>query len=65
MLQEKAGDTKRDEAQAVAKPLKKLILEKCADLEDKLEQIADDKLMEDDDQQITRACINWRDGSYD
>ena len=29
LLQEKAGDTKRDEAQAVAKPLKKLMLEKC------------------------------------
>ena len=56
-LQLKAGDSRKDEAYALARPLKKLILEKCTQLDEELEQIPITHLSAGDDQQITRTML--------
>ena len=54
-LQQKAADTRKEESLAVSKPLSKLILEKCNQLEEELEQVSVSQLKGGDDQLITRV----------
>ena len=54
-MQSKADDKKKTEAHAVAKPLLKLVTDKCTDLDDELEQIPASTIETVDDQLITRS----------
>ena len=57
LLQQKAADTRKEESLAVAKPLMKLIVERCGQLQDELDQVSVSQLQDGDDQQITRVIL--------
>ena len=54
-LKQLDSDSKRNEALAVAKPLKKLVEEKCTELEEELDQIPVTELETGDEQQVIRT----------
>ena len=54
LLQQQAVDARRNEVFAVSRPLKKLVLEKCGDIEGELELVTLSDLESGDDQQVTR-----------
>ena len=54
-LQQQAETNKKDEALAIARPLKKLVLDRCAELDDDLDQIPVSQLVTGDEQQVTRT----------
>ena len=43
-IHEDAVESKKEEALAIAKPLKRLVMEKCAELDDELEQLPSSQL---------------------
>jgi hypothetical protein len=55
--QEDAVEIKKEEALAFAKPLKRLVMQKCAELDNELEQLPSSQLQTGDDQQMTRAML--------
>ena len=56
-MQAEAADSRKKEAHALARPLKKLIIEKCGELDDELEQISVTGLPTVDDQTVTRTML--------
>ena len=56
-LQTNAVEAQKSEALAVAAPLKKLLLEKCTDLSDEVDQVSVSNLKECDDQQVTQVVL--------
>ena len=56
-LQLKVGDSKKDEMHAVARSLKKIILEKCTELDDDFESIPINEINLEEDQLFTRTMF--------
>ena len=56
-LQTNIIEAQKSEALAIAAPLKKLLLEKCTDLSDELDQVSVSSLKEGDDQQVTQVVL--------
>ena len=62
-LQEQEVASKRDEALAVAQPLRKLIMEKCVELDEELDQVTATQLVIGEDQVVSRTMLKlsgWR-----
>ena len=54
-LQQSEQSSKQKEAEAIAKPLVKLIKEKCTALDDELEQVTINQLKTGDEQQVVKV----------
>ena len=62
-LQQQEVSNKKEEALAVAEPLRKLVIEKCGELDQELEHIEIGQLVVGEDQLVTRTMMKiseWR-----
>ena len=55
-LQEDAVKGQETEALAIARPLKKLVADKCTDLEDESNQTPESRIRKGDDQLVSKSC---------
>ena len=60
-LQQEVINNQKQEVTAAVKPMKKLILEKCTQLEEELAQVSVTNIKEGDDQQVTRTILKLAD----
>ena len=60
-IKEDEISSKKEETLATAKPLKKLVMDKCAELEEELDQTTSSQLQTGDDQFVTKTMLKLAD----